>query len=264
MLGRSRAAPGLGRKSGRRGLGKPAALRVLGVFSRPSWVTTAWHPQPSVPSAGSLSPAWRDPQGRRVIHSSSLLVRTPAAKPWACQGTHGESSQVGEALGWQERGADDLGPAGDFALLSRSWEAGKGSLGPASESRRRRLRSSGTARSSGLTPQEWPGRVGAFGKGTHSWRGPLSKAWSVKRAPGAPPDQGERWPRLSPCPGWEEGARSPAGPVLSLLSSYRGGGGGGAPPHPTNTPIPIPLCCSRPRHPVHSNAGSPAPDHPSW
>lgn len=44
MLGRSRAAPGLGRKSGRRGLGKPAALRVLGVFSRPSWVTYSLAP----------------------------------------------------------------------------------------------------------------------------------------------------------------------------------------------------------------------------
>lgn len=70
VLGRSRAPLGWGRGSGRRGRGKPAPLCVLG-FSRPSWVGEARRPQPSVPFAGNLGPAWGAPT-RREGHSFIL------------------------------------------------------------------------------------------------------------------------------------------------------------------------------------------------
>lgn len=105
----------------------------------------------------------------------------------------------------QDRGADDLGPAGDFTLVSRSWEAGKGSLGPAWESRRRRLQSSRTARSSGLAPGV-AGKGGGFWEGETFLEGPSEQGLELRgllvhpqtRERGGPASLPAPWPRAFP------------------------------------------------------------------
>lgn len=107
----------------------------------------------------------------------------------------------------QDRGADDLGPAGDFTLISRSWEAEKGSLGPAWESRRRRLQSSRTARSSGLAPRSGREGRGLLG-GETFLEGPSEQGLELRgllvhpqtRERGGPASLPAPWPRAFPPP----------------------------------------------------------------
>lgn len=243
---------------------------------------TTWRSQPCVPSAGTPKA-----RGGGSFIRPPVLAGPPAAKPWAaCQG---DVSHVGIRL---DRSQMTLGQSG---VSSSSAEAGRGTRVDGASIKESGRRSSRQLGPQGQRGAGWPlgmaaregggigsalvGQLGIDRKGRLCRRGHLSKAWSWEGSSWCTPRPGREEARPLPLvpwiksgPGGGLGGRGPPEALhtrlLFLLPSYRRRLWAGLllipPPLPDlPTPIPIPLCCGHPSHPVYSSAGSLAP-HPSF